>query len=220
MAVSRLSAGAPARTCSMALWTASPRMRTSVGPTLGLATVSISVAVSPKSLTHFTGPAPAGRSEMFVTRFPMSANCSTVSAMSSCRCTSITATPSRVVVSIFLTLEFPAAACSIFRVTSSSTRSAGTPGQGQTASAIRTGMSGSFRFGIRLYPAMPAAMERTRRAQATCRCWTQKRARLKPFIWDGFTSFMAAPAGMTSTRSPSMTMVAPVVMTCSPRFRP
>jgi hypothetical protein len=44
--------------------------------------------------------------------------------------------------------EFPAIACSILRVTSCSTLSDGMPGQGQIATAMRTGMSGSLRFGM------------------------------------------------------------------------
>jgi hypothetical protein len=50
-----------------------------------------------------------------------------------------------VVRSIF---ELPATACSILRVTSSSTFSDAMPGQGQIATATRTGMSGSLRLGM------------------------------------------------------------------------
>ena len=123
-------------------------MRSSASPTFGLATVSMSAAVSPKSLTQVTGPAPFGRLPMWVTRWPMSANCSTVSLTPSSRCTKRTATPSRVVDSIFSIFEFPETASSILRVTSSSTLSALMPDQGQMARPTRTGMSGSLRFGI------------------------------------------------------------------------
>ena len=98
MAVSRPSV-VPPRTFSMAFCTRERPDATSVGPTLGLATVSISVAVSPKSLTQLTGPAPAGRPEtIWVTRLPMSWNCSTVFYVVM-QVTSTTATLSWVVVS-------------------------------------------------------------------------------------------------------------------------
>src|SRR5664279_1480610 len=55
------------------------------------------------------------------------------------------------------TLLFPVMACSTFRVTSCSTLSAEIPGHGVIASAMRTGMSGSFRLGMFMYPNRPQA---------------------------------------------------------------
>ena len=52
-----------ARVCSMAFRMAMARNATSVGETIGLATVSMSAAVSPKLLLNWMGPAPRGSRE-------------------------------------------------------------------------------------------------------------------------------------------------------------
>ena len=53
--------------------------------------------------------------------------------------------------SIFSTFEDSAIFCSILRVTSCSTFSADAPGHVHVATAMRTGTSGSFAFGILTY---------------------------------------------------------------------
>ena len=74
-------------------------------------------------------------------------SCFVFSMLSSSR-TWTTEMLSCVVDSMRSTLEFPATASSSFRVTSCSTLSEAIPGHGQIARARRTGMSGSFRFGM------------------------------------------------------------------------
>jgi len=67
------------------------------------------------------------------------------------------------------TREFSATASSIRRVTRSSTRSASIPGQGVITSAVITGMSGSFRWGMVKKPMMPQRRVPTSATHATCR---------------------------------------------------
>ena len=119
-----------------------------MSPTLGLATVNISAAVSPKSLMKSIDPAPDGRSEMASSFILTSSNCFPGSAAPSSSSTWTTASPARESEVIFWTEAFCAMASSIRRATSSSTFSAAAPGQAQRATATRTGMSGSLRCGI------------------------------------------------------------------------
>ena len=78
----------------------------------------------------------------------MSWNSWSVFSMLSSSLTWTTEMLSWVVDSTRSTLELPVTFSSIFRVTSCSTLSEAIPGHGQIASARRTGMSGSFRFGM------------------------------------------------------------------------
>ena len=68
------------------------------------------------------------------------------------------------------TCLFSATTASIRRVTRSSIRSASMPGQGVITSAVTTGMSGSFRWGILKYPMIPQRIVPTSATQATWRC--------------------------------------------------
>ena len=139
----------PRRAFSIASRTPRAPSSISISDTGGLATVSISAAVSPKSLIQVIGPAPSGRSfSICLSRWPMSWNSWSVFSMLSSSRTCTTEMLSCVVASTRSTLSLPVAACSILRVTSCSTLSEAIPGQGQIASPTRTGMSGSLRFGM------------------------------------------------------------------------
>ena len=138
------------RVSSIARCTSLARSAMSTSPTLGLATVSISAAVSPKSLMKLIGPAPSGRSAIESSFILTSSNCLPVSVTLSSSCTYTTASPPRVRDVILSTRAFCAMASSSLRVTSSSTFSAAAPGQGQSATATRTGISGSLRCGMRV----------------------------------------------------------------------
>src|SRR5215469_14463316 len=70
---------------------------------------------------------------------------------------------------------FCAMVCSIGRVTSCSTSCAVAPGHWQTATATRTGISGSLRCGIEKKPYTPQITTPISAAQAICRCSTKKR---------------------------------------------
>ena len=59
--VTRFPGAAPARSCSIAARTWSARSETWTSSSRGLATVSISAAVLPKSLMNWIGPAPVGQ---------------------------------------------------------------------------------------------------------------------------------------------------------------
>src|SRR5208283_3761450 len=89
------------------------------------------------------------------------------------------------------TLLFPVTACSTLRVTNCSTLSAEIPGQGVMASAIRTGMSGSFRLGMLMYPNTPQARVANKATQAICRLLTKNRATLRLLL--GFSAFIEGP---------------------------
>ena len=104
---------------------------------------------------------------MFLIRESMSSRARPRSLASARTVTCTTETPLREVDSIFSTSLFEAIFSSILRVTSCSTFSAGAPGQGVTATATRTGISGSLRFGIRRYPKVPATSVARRRTHAT-----------------------------------------------------
>ena len=127
----------------------------------------MSAAVSPKSFLKSIGWASSGRSWMFLIRESMSSRARPRSLASARTVTCTTETPLREVDSIFSTSLFEAIFSSILRVTSCSTFSAGAPGQGVTATATRTGISGSLRFGIRRYPKVPATSVARRRTHAT-----------------------------------------------------
>src|SRR5215470_16865216 len=73
------------------------------------------------------------------------------------------------------TVLFCAMVCSIGRVISCSTSCAVAPGHWQAATATRTGISGSLRWGIEKNPKTPHTMTPTRAAQAIWRCSTKKR---------------------------------------------
>src|SRR5215470_5200934 len=77
--------------------------------------------------------------------------------------------------------EFSAIFSSIGRVTSCSTCCVWTPGHGVMATATRTGISGSLRCGMELYPYQPQSTVPIRSIHAICRCSTKKRAVLLPF---------------------------------------
>src|SRR5271166_2614146 len=89
------------------------------------------------------------------------------------------------------TLLFPVMACSTFRVTSCSTLSAEIPGQGVIASAMRTGMSGSFRLGMFMYPNTPQARVANNATHAICRLWVKNRAGLRLLL--EFSAFIEGP---------------------------
>ncbi len=141
-------AGADARAARIAASISRARMAISGAETLGLATVSMSAAVSPKSFWKSIGSAPSGRSWMFLSLESMSSRARPRSLASARTVTSTTDTPLREVDSIFSTSALEAIFSSILRVRSCSTFSAGAPGQGVLATATRTGISGSFRLGI------------------------------------------------------------------------
>jgi len=134
------------RPMTRSAWAA--RTATSAWEALGEATVSMRVAVSPKSLRKVIGPAPSGNPLMEPSFRLMSSSTSPVWAISSRSFTVMTDMPVRVTDSTRSTLSFSATRASMTRVTSSSTFSARTPGQGQSTAATRTGMSGSLRWGI------------------------------------------------------------------------
>ena len=152
------------------------RMAISASLAGGLATVSISAAVDPKSRMKSIGPAPCGRSEIPSSRSLMSSSSFAGSSTSSLSVTHTKATPSREVEVISFTVTFSAMVSSIRRATSSSTRTASTPGQRQMAMAIFTGMSGSLRCGMRRYPNTPQRMVATRVIHAMCRFSVKNRA--------------------------------------------
>ena len=144
----------------MARATAPARSATTTGLSAGLATVSISAAVSPKLLLNWIGPAPWGRDRFrSFSLMAMSLNSLRVSAPASSSWTWTKETPGS---DMDLMPKFPASGgctrvfCAIRsstgRVTSCSTFSALTPGHWVTATATRTGMSGSFRLGMLTYP--------------------------------------------------------------------
>src|SRR5271165_4113265 len=68
---------------------------------------------------------------------------------------------------------FSAATSSIRRVTNCSTCCAVAPGHGQAATPRRTGMSGSFRCGMDVYPNQPQVSTPARRIQEICGCSTK-----------------------------------------------
>jgi hypothetical protein len=68
----------------MASFTPRARSAVSASGIPGLATVSMSDAVSPKSLIHVIGPAPCGRSVTWLSRWPMSWNSWVVFSTASC----------------------------------------------------------------------------------------------------------------------------------------
>src|SRR5262249_28210374 len=118
-----------------------------------------SADVSPNSLMYCKGPAPSGRSVSASSLTLMSSNSLAVSTRAfSSTSAYTTESPGRVVDVISETRMFWATRSSIFRVTSCSTRSALWPGHGVTTATWRTGMSGSFRFGIAAYAQTPHAM--------------------------------------------------------------
>ena len=136
--------------------------------------------MSPKSLMKVTGPAPSGRSRM-PSSFPlMSSNSLLVSVTFSPKVTYTTDTLPRVLETIFSTLAFSAIFSSIFRVTNCSIFSALAPGQGQMATATRTGVSGSLRLGISRTAKTPQKTTATRRTQETWRFSTKNRALFQP----------------------------------------
>ena len=126
------------------------RKAISAFPGLGEATVSMRVAVSPKSLRKTGGPAPSGRPLSALTFKSRSSRISSVPETSSRSLTRTTDMPALDTDSTRSTLLFSARRCSMGRVTSSSTFSARTPGHEQMTAATRTGISGSFRWGIRM----------------------------------------------------------------------
>jgi hypothetical protein len=130
-------------------WMARARSAMTASLAGGLATVSISAAVEPKSRMKSIGPAPCGRSVIPSRRSLMSSSSLAGSSTSSLRVTQMNATPSRLVEVISFTVTFSAMVSSIRRATSSSTRVASTPGHWQMAIATLTGMSGSLRWGMR-----------------------------------------------------------------------
>src|ERR1035441_6544652 len=89
------------------------------------------------------------------------------------------------------TLLFPVTACSTFRVTNCSTLSAEIPGHGVIASAMRTGMSGSLRLGMFMYPNTPQARVANNATQAICRFLTKNCATLRLLL--GFSAFIEGP---------------------------
>ena len=105
--------------------------------TLGLATVSISAVVSPKSLMKSIGRAPLGRPVMVSSFNLMSSNSLAVSLIPSSSSMVTTATPPRVLDSIFLIRELSIFS-SIGRVMYSSIFSALAPGHIAIAAATRT----------------------------------------------------------------------------------
>src|SRR6201998_1363329 len=68
---------------------------------------------------------------------------------------------------------FSAATSSIRRVINCSTCCAVAPGHGQAATPRRTGMSGSFRCGIDVYPNQPQMSTPARSIQEICGCSTK-----------------------------------------------
>ena len=136
------------RVRSRASRTERARSAISTSEARGLTTVSIRVAVSPKSLTKLMGPAPWGRSLIVSSLSLMSSNCLPTSATPFWSRMATTVTLVRVLDVMRSILEFSAIFSSIRRVTSCSIFSALAPGQEQTAIASRTGMSGSLRRGM------------------------------------------------------------------------
>jgi hypothetical protein len=129
------AAGTFARAASIAVRIWRARRDSSTASAFGLATVSISVAVSPKSLMNSTGPAPGGRSRMPLSLSAMSSHSLAGSVVRSSSAMITMDTLLREVDSIRSTREFSAIRSSILRVTSCSTRSALAPGHAQTAAA-------------------------------------------------------------------------------------
>ena len=138
------------RAASMALRASLARQAISDGEALGLATVSIRAAVSPKSFRYAIGPAPLGRSVIDFSLRSMSSHCLGGSFSSS---SSVTKTIERLpceMDSVRLTRRFSATFCSILRVTCCSILSAVTPFQGVTMAEVRVGNTGSLRLGIEM----------------------------------------------------------------------
>ena len=131
----RAAGARAARACSMAARIGRARTDRPTASTFGLATVSMSAAVSPKSLTNWIGPAPGGRSAIVSRRSAMSSHCFAGSVVRSSSAMTTIETEEREVDSMRSTRAFSAIFSSILRVTSCSTRSAGAPGHGQTAAA-------------------------------------------------------------------------------------
>ena len=168
----------------MALRMAIARSAISVGATLGLATVSIRAAVSPKLLLNWMGPAPRGNCAFswFSLRL-MSLNSFCLSFTLSSSWTYTTASPGKLIERMpkldglgGRMVVFCATACSIGRVTSCSTCSAVAPGHWHWAEATRTGMSGSLRLGMLWYPYQPQTKVAINKMSATCRCSVKNRA--------------------------------------------
>jgi hypothetical protein len=136
-----------ARVSRIAAATFCARSWTSTALARGLATVSISAEVSPKSFLNWS-ETPSGKPFRFDSLSQMSSNSLAVSATVLSRVMVTTETPARVVDSSFSIFEFSASWRSITRVTRSSTLRAVAPGQDARATAARTGISGSLRFGI------------------------------------------------------------------------
>src|SRR5712671_7545991 len=76
---------------------------------------------------------------------------------------------------------FSATASSIGRVTNCSTCCAIAPGHEQNATATRTGMSGSFRWGMLWYPNQPHMRTPMSSTHETCGCSTKNRGTLWVF---------------------------------------
>ena len=122
---------------------------------MGLATVSISAAVSPKFLLNWMGPAPRGRlhlvhpfqvdvAEFFLLVLDGVVELN-IDQRESGKADRANAEVRR---AGGLEMAFCVVACSIGRVTSCSTCSAVAPGHGIAPAATRTGMSGSLRLGM------------------------------------------------------------------------
>src|SRR5260370_40084669 len=91
---------------------------------------------------------------------------------------------------------FSAATSSIRLVMNCSTCCAVAPGQGQLARATRTGISGSLRCGIDLYPNQPHASTPTRSIQEICGCSTKNLGRLwvcSTISWSVLSAIFDAP---------------------------
>jgi len=140
---------AAARTLRISASIGRARSWTSTAPTRGLATVSIRFVVSPKSLMNWTGEAPLGSSGFSDASLSCRSSSSLSTSLTSSRRLMVTtAMPLRVFDSILSILAFSAIFVSSLRVMRSSIFSELAPGHATSATATRTGTSGSLRLGI------------------------------------------------------------------------